>query len=197
MLYAAPFRLSEGEGPRTIEYRSVDFLGNWEVPKSTRLFLDNSPPRTEVLPATGPFGIDTNFTLTAKDKASGVHGVSYRVDQGPWRPYAGPFALPQGTHLLSYQSVDNLGNQESITTREIAVGEELHPTVEERAARQFEVNPWPFLLAGAIAVTLLLLFAVWRRRRKKKEGVENGAPFSASKSFEGEPAVPPPTLPNR
>ncbi|MEV0720606.1 Ig-like domain-containing protein, partial [Asanoa sp. NPDC050611] len=63
-----------------------------------------------------------SFTLTAQD-AFGVEGTSYRVDDGDWTAYAGtPVAVAgEGSHQVTYRSVDVTGNVESPRTATVRV----------------------------------------------------------------------------
>jgi len=53
-----------------------------------------------------------NATLAASDDGSGMSVFEYRLDGGQWTPYteAIHLTLSEGTHVLEYRGVDNLGN---------------------------------------------------------------------------------------
>ena len=79
---------------------------------------DSTPPETAItLDGTlvnGTYITPVKVTLTATDDISGVASTNYKVDSGGWTPYAGPFYVkPDGTHTVSYFSVDNAGNIET------------------------------------------------------------------------------------
>src|SRR5439155_146259 len=59
--------------------------------------------------------------LNATDATSGVANITYRIDGGPWRAYAGPFVLAEGRHAVDFQATDLAGNVESRVTRTILV----------------------------------------------------------------------------
>ena len=53
-------------------------------------------------------------TLSASDGESGVAATYYTVDNGPKTTYQGPFVVSSdGSHAISYWSVDNVGNAEN------------------------------------------------------------------------------------
>ena len=59
----------------------------------------------------------TSFTLGGSDATSGVASTFYKVDGGATQTYTGSaVSIPQGSHTVSYWSVDTAGNTESATT---------------------------------------------------------------------------------
>lgn len=116
----APFTIP-AEGAHAIEFRSQDNLENLEAVKSFAIVVDNTPPVSVITPGTpsyeegGKLHVTsaTSFTLSATDNLSGTAKTEYRIDNGPWTPYA-PFTLSsEGSHVIGYRSMDNLGNQEA------------------------------------------------------------------------------------
>jgi len=74
----------------------------------------------------------TIFTLSASDE-NRVKETKYRVDGGAWNTYTAGFnlsALPDGTHMISYYSVDNVGNEEDEKTLTIVL-DKTSPVVSE------------------------------------------------------------------
>jgi len=129
--YLMPFNVAGSDGDYTIEYRSIDNLGNTEVTRSKTVTLDNTPPTTTMNIGDPNYvdGSDTYITsstelsLSADDGAgSGVDATYYRVDGGSWNPYTVAFTLTgDGTHTVDYQSVDNLGNTELHASVELII----------------------------------------------------------------------------
>ena len=85
-------------------------------------WLDTTAPVTELTIGThyvDEAGIyvtsETEFTLSATDDLSGVAYTYYRVNGGGWTSYSGAFSLggSDGTHIISYYSVDAAGNEET------------------------------------------------------------------------------------
>ncbi len=158
--YQAPFTLSGADGPRTVEYRSQDRLGNLESARSVDLILDNTPPATTIAPANPPFTTETQFNLTATDDGCGVARTEYRIDGGSWTPYSTAFTLPEGDHVIGYRSVDRLNNTE--TEHTLAV------TITGTTELPVEFNWKPFV---ALVFSLLLALAgVWSSRRAPWRG---------------------------
>ncbi|MFX1375174.1 MAG: OmpL47-type beta-barrel domain-containing protein [Promethearchaeota archaeon] len=62
----------------------------------------------------------TTFTLLADDgNGTGVDSIEYRIDNGEWTSYTGPFTLEGYTkrnHTIYYFSTDNAGNEETINS---------------------------------------------------------------------------------
>jgi hypothetical protein len=81
------FRLSAGDGMKTISARLMDAAGNIGSAGSGRIMLDLTAPLTALgsLPATSPRAAIT-VTWSAKDPASGVlwYDVQYKAGDGAW-----------------------------------------------------------------------------------------------------------------
>lgn len=120
--YTGPVTIST-PGDHVVGYRSVDGAGNVGPAGSARIALDDAAPTTAfaTTPA-APDGTDgwyrtaTTFTLTPTDATSGVAVTRYRIDAGPDAVYAGPVALTEGTHVVTYWSEDVAGNAEPATS---------------------------------------------------------------------------------
>lgn len=121
------------DGEYSIDFYSVDNIGNIEPTTTQNVILDNTPPTT--IPTIGdPKYVsgrayvtpDTPFALDATDTGSGVKLITYRInstsyDSG-WLTYAKPFnltSLGDGNYTIAYNSTDNVGNVE--TTHKIDV----------------------------------------------------------------------------
>src|SRR5207249_11902421 len=58
---------------------------------------------------------DVVVTLSAFDGVSGIATVEYRVNDGPWLSYSGPFTLSDGVaYVVEFAAVDDAGNQNSL-----------------------------------------------------------------------------------
>ena len=120
--YAAPFTLS-ATGSHTVVYWSVDAAGNVETHHTGYVNIDASMPVTTAtgLSADDDSGWTTNtaptVTLTATDpNGPGVATTWYTIDGSDPQSYAdtGPFTVSDdGQHLVTYWSVDTLGNTEA------------------------------------------------------------------------------------
>ena len=134
---SSPFNLSGyGEGPQSIEFRSIDLLGNTETSKSIDLIVDDSPPYSTLLPGLPRYvstdvwvTSDTQFEILSPDDGSPPVGTNYslyRVWNGQWSPwmsYTSPFSLGQseGYSYVEYYAVDLVTNQESIVNETFIV----------------------------------------------------------------------------
>jgi sugar lactone lactonase YvrE len=128
-VYDSTFNISGPDGVYTIEYYSVDNVGNTEIIKSTTVKLDNTPPisrlelqgvkyisedKTYIRP-------DTQIVVLSEDPvvndvASGVKFILYSIDGASFDVYSSPFTLEEGVHTIKYYSVDQLGNFELINS---------------------------------------------------------------------------------
>jgi len=124
MIYVATFTLTEGV--HTIDYRSKDKAGNLEVAKSTTVYVDGTPPVSQLIVDGLQFTVDgrtyitpqTKLVISAEDPlvngvASGVKEILYSLDDLALTAYSQPLTLTEGIHPLKYYALDNLGNTES------------------------------------------------------------------------------------
>ncbi len=111
-VYSGPIVL--GDGRRVLDYYATDRSGNLE-PAHTKTFSIDSTPPVASASLLGTVGENTwyvsNVTVTidASDATSGVAGIRYRIDGGPWQPYGGPFMLGPGRHSLDVFAFDAAG----------------------------------------------------------------------------------------
>jgi len=158
--YSTSISLAGRDGIWFVEFLSFDFLGNREVMQNETLILDTTPPVTTILPATGTYTPATLFTLTATDTGCGVNVTRYRIDDGQWTDYTLGFTLPEGTHNISFFSIDNLGNQEAVKWLNVTVGTRLPPEVA--------ANHKP--LVAAIFAIVLAVVGLWSSRKRPWKG---------------------------
>jgi len=147
--FLSSFNISE-EGPHTLFFNSTDNLGGAESTKSYDLWVDNTPPITNIFPKIENATFDTLFSFSTEDVGSGVESTWYKIDQGSWIRYSQPFSIQeQSFHNITYKSIDNLGNEESPKVHQVHVLE-----------GYIQVAPTPNykpLIAIAFAVILLIL----------------------------------------
>jgi len=114
--YASPFTIS-ADGNYTIEYWSVDVAGNSETHQTRTVRIDSTGPVTEailsgLLGTNGWYRTPVQISLSATDNLSGVQTTFYSIGV-PSQTYTGPFSVTgEGQHIISYSSVDNVGNFE-------------------------------------------------------------------------------------
>src|SRR5439155_4907 len=124
VVYTGPVTLMDGR--HLVDYYAVNNAGLSEASHTVAILVDTVPPTT-VISLSGTFGANGWYTsnvtvsLTATDATSGVANVSYRIDDGPWLAYAGPFALDEGSHVVDYFSSDVAGLVETKHSQSIAI----------------------------------------------------------------------------
>jgi|GEM_PF-4553481 len=110
-----------GDGPHAFATVVRDAAGNTETGPAgndTWTIVDRMEPATSAFPSgtagnAGWYRSAVTVTLAAEDATSGVESTEYRIDGGPWQPYAGPFTIAtDGTHTVDYHSRDRAGNSE-------------------------------------------------------------------------------------
>lgn len=130
--YFSSFTLAEGT--HTLAYYSTDNVGNTEATVISTVAVDATAPETGLQitdyqspvttsPVNGIVYINGNssITLAAVDPsvngaASGVSKIELAVDTTTYRTYLSSFTLSEGTHVISYRSIDNVGNIEAEKT---------------------------------------------------------------------------------
>jgi hypothetical protein len=122
----SPIRVT-ASGPHEVRYWAVDLLGNRETPHTGYVNIDDEAPNTIAL------GVDPlpmswhntaqDVTLVPGDGAgSGIAATYYGIDGAGFVPYTGPFTISTtGDHVVSYYSVDNVGNTELTHTGSVRV----------------------------------------------------------------------------
>ncbi len=115
--YFGPVSL-DNDGIHNVDFFATDLAGNAEAMKTTEVKIDSSVPSTfaNVAGTTGSQGwyiADVEVTLIATDATSGVAWTRYRLGEGAWQTYTGPFAMDlDGTVMVEFDSTDVAGNRE-------------------------------------------------------------------------------------
>lgn len=107
--YTGPFVIST-EGSTTVYYNSTDSEGLAEATKMETIQIDKTPPdltlETQTIPGEGVL-----VTLVATEEVSYITDIGYRLDEGSWNRYPGPFLLTkEGTQPVYYRAQDAAGN---------------------------------------------------------------------------------------
>jgi hypothetical protein len=125
-------------GPSGAREHSVVFTVDTTAPVTT----DNHPAGT-VLTAVTVF-------LTPADSLSGVDATYYKLDTGAWTKYSGGVQLTSWkTHTLSYYSIDNAGNKESVHTVTIVMRQPT--TLSVTSSTKSPKSRHAFTLSGYLA----------------------------------------------
>lgn len=169
-LVTGDFTISQ-EGPATIEYYAVDMIGGEEQTQSISVYVDDTPPVTELVYPGEQVRPSTDLELSATDDGSGVASRFYRIDDGDWILYSIPFFLDEGSYTLEYYSVDNLGNAEHPQQMQLEVELE-DQDVEE------EANYKP-ILSVVLAIFLLVIGLLLCRREPESDEESGKAGFFA------------------
>ena len=117
--YTDTLRLTT-DARHVIKVYSVDHVGNVEAPQEFLFEVDVTAPLTRHTIG-GEYNRDilsvrASITLESTDQSSGVQQVYYQLDGGTARKYGSsiPFqGLPDGEHVLTYYTVDRVGNREA------------------------------------------------------------------------------------
>lgn len=98
-----------------ILYRSTDFVGNVETPKSIIVKLDIKPPGTGVtthIHTIRGVPVSLEVDLNASDNLSGVSKTEYSLDQGSTWKIGNVVFLCGGSRTMLFRSTDVAGNME-------------------------------------------------------------------------------------
>ncbi|MFF4029228.1 OmpL47-type beta-barrel domain-containing protein [Streptomyces sviceus] len=116
-------------GSHSVRYRATDKAGNVAAEKSVRFTVVAAAPKDTTPPVTGvtvegtrnsdgAYVGNAKVTVSATDTGgSGVSGVEYSIDAGPYLAYTAPVVVDRaGTHTLAYRATDKAGNTSAART---------------------------------------------------------------------------------
>ncbi|WP_423800720.1 OmpL47-type beta-barrel domain-containing protein [Neobacillus sp. SAB-20_R2A] len=119
--YTSPVRIS-GQGINTLEYRSIDKVGNVEATKQVEVKVDKTAPTTTTSVKDGWYNSDTTVSLVSSDSHSGIAKIEFRLNGGAWATYTGGIVVStEGNNTLEFRSVDVAGNTEEIKTVQVKI----------------------------------------------------------------------------
>lgn len=112
------------QGEYTLRVNSEDNVGNVEKIQSVNFIIDNQPPYSEInvngITEKQVVSTGSKMYLIAYDSLSGVKSVNFKFDDQKYRTYNGkelPFStLDEGEHVVTFYSVDQVGNNEKEET---------------------------------------------------------------------------------
>ncbi|MCP2241834.1 hypothetical protein LX86_000555 [Lentzea aerocolonigenes] len=116
-----------GEGANLSASAScTDKAGNTATATVSGIRIDRAAPNTSASVAqpsgSGWYADGVEVTFSAADGLSGVGATRYRVDSGAVQQYTAPFSFTEsGKHLITYWSVDQVGNEESAEGNALAL----------------------------------------------------------------------------
>ncbi len=136
--YVSDFTIpdSKADGLVYIKHKSTDKLGNEEAEQLEQVYLDNTPPTTNIAVAEPSITIsgttfvtsDTTVTLTPDDgSGSGVSDIMFGIDD-PSCPstYDTPILLntvTEGPHVIYVKAEDNVDNEETVSSVDMYLDE--------------------------------------------------------------------------
>lgn len=124
----APFVLPAVDGAHTVLTQAVDNVGNAEAAHAATVYRDAIAPVSALALSSpayaaeggAPFlGGATLLSFSAQDPAgsggvaAGVNRTEYSLGGAAAEVYNGPFGLPEGSHTVTYHSLDNVANAEA------------------------------------------------------------------------------------
>ncbi len=135
--YSGVFSISQ-EGLHRIGFQAGDIVNNQSKEGMINVIVDNTPPTVLINTDKGNtvgtgslFLPGERFRLMANDDGVGIDRIYFSVDNNKLTEYSEPFSIPNtGTHSISFQAVDLLGNRSDAKTVEIIV-EDLPPQKKE------------------------------------------------------------------
>ncbi len=148
--YTAPVMVHE-VGEHTVRYRATDKAGNAAAEKSVAFTVVAAPPEDTTAPVTGATVDGTKnsagayvgsarVTVNATDEGgSGVAGIEYSLDAGPYLAYSAPVVVDRvGRHTVAYRASDKAGNTSAPVTVSftVATGQVPPPPCPEYDERQ-------------------------------------------------------------
>ncbi|MFB5269427.1 OmpL47-type beta-barrel domain-containing protein [Paenibacillus enshidis] len=121
--YSEPFPVTKESGT-LIYYRAIDVLGNKEKDRKIKVMIDSEASDAPSI-LTDPMGwTKDSITVTVVDGAddsSGVRKTEYKINNGSWQTYTGPFVVSQEEQIVYARSVDYAGNMSEESSAEIQV----------------------------------------------------------------------------
>ncbi|WGD44790.1 OmpL47-type beta-barrel domain-containing protein [Streptomyces cathayae] len=121
-VYTGPVMVHQ-VGTHTVRYRATDKAGNAAAEKSVAFTVVSAPPQDTTPPVTGvtvegsknsagAYVGSAKVTVSATDgHGSGVAGIEYSLDGGPYLAYTAPVVVDRaGRHTLAYRASDKAGN---------------------------------------------------------------------------------------
>lgn len=104
----------------------TDKAGNTATATVSGIRIDRGAPNTTATVVqpfdSGWYADGVEVTLSGTDGLSGIGSTRYRVDNGAVQQYANPFSFTaSGKHVITFWSVDQVGNEESPAGNELAL----------------------------------------------------------------------------
>ncbi|KRF43901.1 glycoside hydrolase [Paenibacillus sp. Soil787] len=127
-----------GSGTAAITATTVD---GGRIATAQVTVLPVIPPTTSDDAPAGWVNKDVTVTLTASDSGSGVAGTYYTVDGGAEQQGTSVTITAEGNHMISYWSVDKIGNAESPHTAVVQL-DKTSPTITGAPTTSANASGW-------------------------------------------------------
>lgn len=140
----APLHFTAEGANQTQDVTLTDRDGNLTTATSPVVNIDITAPTTSanLSGSGGEWSTSVQVTLSSNDNLSGVSNSFYKLDGGAAQTYTAPFSVSSnGTHTLSYWSVDVAGNTESAHSSVIKV-DTAAPTTQISPTGWVGTNGW-------------------------------------------------------
>jgi large repetitive protein len=135
------------EGINKISYYSVDAAGNKEEGRMVEVNIDQSSPTTTVdLPNTW-VKEEVNVKLVASDENSGIAATYYSINGSEYVEGTIFLVENEGSNVISYYSVDQVGNKEIVKTAEVKL-DKTAPTTVSNVSDKWSKDPVGVSLAS-------------------------------------------------
>ncbi|MEM4263171.1 MAG: hypothetical protein QXY98_05495 [Thermoplasmata archaeon] len=138
--------LGSGDGTKTVYAEFLDKYGV-SVFYNDSIVLDSTAPTTSIASKVGTLGnnswyrSEVTVTLNASDATSGVNTTKYRIGVGAWQTYSGSFTVgTEGINNISFYSVDNVGNAESLSSISIKIDSVAPSSVAEKSGSTVSIS---------------------------------------------------------
>ena len=131
---------AEGEG-QTVSASVTDKAGNTTSATSEPVRIDRTAPTTDASAPSGWVNGSVEVTLSGHDALSGVDVTHYSVDGGDDRIGTEVTLTSEGTHAVTYYSVDKAGNAEQPRTVTVRI-DRSNPTITHALSPAANANGW-------------------------------------------------------
>jgi C1A family cysteine protease len=162
--------LVSADGTHTVQYYSVDKVGNAETPKSATVKVDSTKPSTAAtnLQASATTGWQSatsmGVVLTPSDATSGVARLDYTIDATPYANVGATAATAAisgaGSHAVTYRATDVAGNLETTKTGYVnldptapSAGAQISAPAAPNAAGWYTNGPVTLVISGSDALS--------------------------------------------
>ncbi|WP_243449895.1 OmpL47-type beta-barrel domain-containing protein [Neobacillus terrae] len=149
-------------GVNKVAYYSVDQAGNEEAKQTAEVKIDNTAPETSSDAPETWVNSDVTVNLTPNDSESGVSKTYYSINGSDYVEGTTFTVNPEGVNQVSYYSIDQAGNKETVQTVEVKIDKTL-PVITTNFNDLYELGSQlsldyntSDLLSGVVKETVIL-----------------------------------------